>query len=220
MKSEEIILKASFNQLNFIAGYQIKVWNAGGCVLGCTFQIGGNETSWKYLASGQTTTSEKFYRLDEPVVVSVDALACGETHCYGLSQKIQVRRIRIGLLKNFRPSGLLCYQVKLTNFLQNFYQIKSKSEWLLTILVFIDPKKISRALLPNVKLESFSSTQNIVRHLDITFWPVGFGSEYEASVMGMSEQKKNIWTRTELSSVCLGQNLQISCNGLKNMPRP
>lgn len=44
--------------------------------------MNGNETAWYTLVSGQTTTSDKFYRLDESVVAYVAAVACGETHCF------------------------------------------------------------------------------------------------------------------------------------------
>ncbi len=80
----------SFFQLGLTVGYQIKVWNAGGCVLGYQFRIGDNETAWSNLISGQTVLSDKFYRLDQQIAVKVDAAGCGHTHCYGPKRMKQV----------------------------------------------------------------------------------------------------------------------------------
>lgn len=72
-------------QLNFAIGYQMKIWNAGGCVLGYKFRIGSDITEWSTLLSGQTVVSKKFFpdRIsDYPVAIFVDAHGCGETHCF------------------------------------------------------------------------------------------------------------------------------------------
>lgn len=84
-KTSKIDNRCKIFQPNFITCYQVKLWNAGGCLLGYKFRIGNIETSWKTLVSGETTISEKFYpdrNTDYPTVAFVNARGCGGMHCF------------------------------------------------------------------------------------------------------------------------------------------